>query len=105
MGPAIRQNCVQIVLRAPFAPCDVLEPRSDEHEGWLAIDEGASHEVRLRISRLRRSMALLAQMRYRCSRGKASLSLRKAVRCKIDLEAFAIPKIQLQHITCAERLN
>lgn len=39
----VQQRRVQVAPRPPLALRDVLEPRGDEHEGRLAVREGADH--------------------------------------------------------------
>lgn len=43
MRSLVQQRHVQVASRAPLALRDVLEPRGHEHEGALAVGEGADH--------------------------------------------------------------
>lgn len=66
----VQQCHVQAAAEAPFVPRDVLHPCGHGREGGVPPSgKVPTTRVRLRISRLSRSIALLAMILRRCSRG------------------------------------
>ena len=61
---------VHVLLVTPLGACDMAQAGADEHQGGVAIREG-THDLRLRISRFRRSMTLFVRIRVQCSGGKS----------------------------------